>query len=67
MTYREARKQFELEYWQALADKHDRSVRAIAAEAGLDRTSVYLKLHRAGVGLRISRYGNRGNWGDLTE
>jgi DNA-binding NtrC family response regulator len=62
MTYKEAKREFEIQYWSALMKHHRQNVTHTATAAGMSRTSCYRKLVKAGVNTPGRK---DGNWGGL--
>jgi len=62
VKYRDARRDFERNYWNEIMVKHGRNVTHAARAAGVNRTDMYKRLKRAGVPTRGAK---RGKWGDL--
>ena len=60
MTFDEATRQFQRDYWRQLLNESGGDVRKAALAAGVNRTHAYEWLHRLGIE-RISRR-RRGNW-----
>jgi DNA-binding NtrC family response regulator len=65
VTYKEAREEFERDYWSKLLALHNENITEVAKAAQVQRSNVYRRLTRMGVPLR--RPLHRGNWGDLTD
>jgi two-component system response regulator GlrR len=66
MSYREARRRFEHEFWTDLLRQTGGDVKQAARVSGRTRTDLYKVFDRYGVTNPVRRR-LRGNWGDLID